>query len=129
VTGAVRPTVEPVRPALDAAGRDAALAGAGATPVFVHYTSASCGPCARFAPTVARFAAHGAGRWAVVSVDLDDDLGAGARHGIRSVPTVVVVVDGVVRARLTGVRSEAELCETAERFTTDAATTIGDERG
>lgn len=129
MTGTVRPTVPSARPVRDAAGRDAVLAGAGAAPVFVHYTSASCGPCARFAPTVAEFAARGAGRWAVVSVDLDDDPGAGACHGVRSVPTVVVIIDGVVRARLTGVCSEAELRETAERFAADAATTLGDGRG
>ena len=116
------PTVDPRR-------RDAVVDAAGRRPVVVHYTAASCGPCARFAPAVARLAADADDRWHVVSVDLDDHPGAGSRHGVRSVPSVVIVVDGVVRDRLTGVHDVSELRTAVGRFVDDPATTSGDRRG
>lgn len=116
------PTVDPRR-------RDTVIDAAGRRPVVVHYTAASCGPCARFAPAVARLAADADGRWQIVSVDLDDHPGAGSRHGVRSVPSVVIVVDGVVRDRLTGVRDVTELRSAVGRFVEDPTTIAGDRRG
>lgn len=78
-------------------------------PVLVNYWAAGAGPCFVLMPRLVRLAAEYRGRFLLVMVDTDR-LGRLAReHGVTSVPTVKVFLEGRVVETVHGAQSEAEL--------------------
>jgi thioredoxin 2 len=71
-------------------------------PVLVDVWAPWCGPCRRVAPVVEQLARERAGRLKVVTVNADESPGVSARLGVRSIPTLALVVDGRVTARVVG---------------------------
>ena len=70
------------------------LVSRSAVPVIVDYWAPWCGPCRMVAPELEKVARRADGRYVVVKVNTDvlDELGA--RHGIRSIPTLAVFHGG-----------------------------------
>jgi thioredoxin 2 len=83
-------------------------------PVLVDFWAPWCGPCRAAAPTVDRFARKRAGKVLVVKVNTDENPAAGARFGIRGVPTFVAFRWGMEVARRSGVLPEAALAALVE---------------
>lgn len=82
----------------------------------VEFNAPWCGPCKAFAPKYEEIATDGrfadASFWAV-DVSTDDGQALASEYTIRSVPTIVVFVEGVVREILVGADvSEAKLVST-----------------
>jgi thioredoxin 1 len=104
-------------PALTAADfTDLRLARDGAW--LVDFTAAWCPPCRvleRSLPAVA-------GRVHVAQVDTDVEVALAARFDVRAMPTLILFVDGQVRATRIGALAPAAL----ERWVTDAlGSTVG----
>jgi thioredoxin 2 len=78
-------------------------------PVLVDYWAPWCGPCRMVAPEIAKVAQRQAGRALVVKVNTDQLSDLGARHGIRSIPTLAVFVGGREATRVSGARPAADI--------------------
>lgn len=74
-----------------------------------------CSPCRVMEKLIHRVAPEFPGIQ-VVNLDVDDDAEQALRHGIRSVPTVVVQRDGAEVDRWVGAMPEASLREKFKRL-------------
>jgi thioredoxin 1 len=86
--------------------------GSGVT--LVDFWAPWCGPCQMQGPIVEQVAGKVAGRAKVAKVNVDDAVQAASRHGIRSIPTLIVFKDGEVVNQFVGVQSEAQLVAAIE---------------
>ena len=83
-------------------------------PVVVDFWAEWCPPCKWLNPVVEELAIERAGRLLVSKVNADENPGLVRRYGTLSLPSLLVFVDGVERARIIGARPK-------HRFLTELA--------
>ena len=64
--------------------------------VVADYTATWCGPCRVVAPLIDKLAGEYDDRATVVKIDIDKNPEAAKKHGIRSIPAVLIFKDGEV---------------------------------
>lgn len=69
-------------------------------PALVEFWAARCGPCRRLAPELAAVAAAVHKRARVFTLNVDEELEAAERFGVRSIPAVLLFVGGEEKNRL-----------------------------
>jgi thioredoxin 1 len=70
--------------------------------VLVDFAAEWCGPCRLVHPILEQIGEELAGRVSIFTIDADHNPATVIRFGIRSMPTVLFVRDGVVVDRLVG---------------------------
>jgi thioredoxin 1 len=88
-----------------------AVVGDGDLPVLVDFSAGWCGPCKALSPIVEKLADEVVGKAKVCKVDIDEAPQAAKKHGIRSVPTVIVFKDGKAFNTSVGLKSKEKLVE------------------
>ena len=78
---------------------------------LVDFYADWCGPCRMLTPIIESIAEELQGKASVVKVDVDKSPNLATRFGVRGIPTVIVIKDGVVTNRQTGVGSKQQLIE------------------
>jgi thioredoxin 2 len=79
---------------------------AAALPVLVDLWAPWCGPCRMVSPALEEIARSHAGRLKLVKVNVDESPQTSARHGVRSIPTLLVLDHGETVASQTGAAPE-----------------------
>jgi thioredoxin len=85
-------------------------------PVVVDFWAGWCPPCKWLDPVVEDLAIEQAGRLLVAKVDADENPGLVRRYGTLSLPSLLVFVDGVERARIIGARPKRRLLTELAEF-------------
>jgi thioredoxin 1 len=71
-------------------------------PVLIDFWAAWCGPCKMISPLVDQIAGEYSGRLKVGKVNVDEETAIAEKHGIVSIPTLILYKDGVLAGQKTG---------------------------
>lgn len=71
-------------------------------PVLVDFWATWCGPCRAIAPTIHELAEEYNGKVKVGKVDVDSNPATASQYGIRSIPTIFIINNGVVVEQIVG---------------------------
>ena len=77
--------------------------------LVIDFWATWCGPCRILGPTVDELASEFEGRATIAKCNVDDCEEIAAQFGVRNIPTLVFVKNGVVVDRTVGVVPKAEL--------------------
>lgn len=76
---------------------------------LVYFTGSWCQPCKAFGPIVEKFADRNKSDLACFKADMDKANAVAIELGIRSLPSLVLFVDGMIRDTYKGTMSSEEL--------------------
>lgn len=77
--------------------------------LVIDFWAVWCGPCRMLSPVVDELAAEYEGRATIAKCNVDDCEEVAAQFGIRNIPTLIFVKNGMVVDRTVGVVPKAEL--------------------
>jgi len=78
-------------------------------PVLVDFSATWCGPCQALGPVLDELATEADGKFKIVKVDVDQSQNLAAKFGVRSIPMLLVMVNGEVKEQAIGAKKKDEL--------------------
>ena len=80
-------------------------------PVLIDFFATWCGPCRMLAPIIEEIAEERSDSIIVGKVDVDEQPGLASKFGVMSIPTVVLIKNGVEIDRFVGYRPKESIEE------------------
>ncbi|MCX4220063.1 MULTISPECIES: thioredoxin TrxA [Pseudomonas] len=77
--------------------------------VLVDYWAEWCGPCKMIAPVLDEIAEEYEGKLTIAKLNIDENQGTPAKHGVRGIPTLMLFKNGNVEATKVGALSKSQL--------------------
>lgn len=79
-------------------------------PVLVDFWASWCGPCRMLSPTIDEIAEEHP-EIKVCKINIDDEAELAIRHGVMSVPTLMIFKNGEIAQTVVGVRPKDEILD------------------
>ena len=79
-------------------------------PVLVDFWASWCGPCRMISPTIDEIAEEHP-EIKVCKINIDDEAELAIRHGVMSVPTLMIFKNGEIAQTAVGVRPKDEILD------------------
>ena len=79
-------------------------------PVLVDFWASWCGPCRMLSPTIDEIAEEHP-EIKVCKINIDDEAELAIRHGVMSVPTLLIFKNGEIAQTAVGVRPKDEILD------------------
>lgn len=79
------------------------------TPVLLDFWAEWCGPCKMLTPVLDELAGELAGKIKIAKVNVDENQALAEKFHIRSIPTLLVMKQGVVQEQLVGFMRKNDL--------------------
>ncbi len=76
---------------------------------LIDFWAEWCGPCRAIAPTIEELSNEYKGQVLVAKVDVDTNADLSMKYDVRSIPTLLILKDGVVVEKVVGGKSKAAL--------------------
>ena len=80
-------------------------------PVLVDFWAEWCGPCKMIGPILEELSQELEDKIKIVKVDVDANGQTAIKFSIRSIPTLIIISEGEVKAQHIGAASKAQLIE------------------
>ena len=97
------------------------LVGAGTGVVLLDFWAERCGPCMMLKPLLENLSMDYAGKAEFYKVDTDTEGELSMQFSIRSIPTVILFVDGEVKEKIIWVQGADVYKQKLDQLITDAA--------
>ena len=85
-------------------------------PVLVDFWAEWCGPCRAIAPILEDISDEYSEKIKVVKVNTDENIKITLRYEIRSIPTLILFIDGEPTWRMIGAKSKSALLKDLEAW-------------
>ncbi len=83
-------------------------------PVLIDFWAEWCKPCKMVSPIIDALALEYDGRIIFLKMNVDDNQQVAARYNVKSLPTIMLFINGKPVSHMVGFRSKANLVKTLE---------------
>tara|TARA_B100000686_G_C16606201_1_gene871307 strand:+ start:197 stop:517 length:321 start_codon:yes stop_codon:yes gene_type:complete len=80
-------------------------------PVLIDFWAEWCGPCKMIGPILEDLAEELDEKIKIVKIDVDNNNQTAMKYSIRSIPTLIIIKEGVVQAQHIGAASKSQIQE------------------
>jgi thioredoxin 1 len=80
-------------------------------PVVIDFWAEWCGPCKMIGPVLEELSKELVGKVKVVKLDVDTNNQTAVKYSIRSIPTLIIISEGIVKAQHIGAASKSQIQE------------------